>query len=103
MNHMDMYSINDRPYHRGGRFGPSQEVYYAQQRLRLWIWYCITTGTRISMNETHKVYRQKKEILQHLCDTLQLSTEGTKDDLIARLDRYNFTAEQIIAIESPKR
>jgi hypothetical protein len=97
---MDALHINEFPYHEGGRFGPGQEMYYAKQRVRLWQWYCNTTNTPFVFNETSIVYKKKKEVLQRLCESLGLPTDGKNKELIARLDRYDFTAEQLQTIES---
>lgn len=97
---MDPLTIHDAPYHTGGRYGPGQEVYYVVHILRLWKWYCLTSGTPFKTNDVCKVYRQNKHVLQETCRNLGLSTEGTKNELIAALDRYNFTDEQIERIGS---
>lgn len=92
---MDTNAINDTPFHAGGRFGPGQEVYYAIHRIRLWKWYSMNTGIPFTFQDSNNVYRQKKAVLQTLCDMLGLSSDGTKNNLIAMLDRYSFTQEQI--------
>ena len=87
--------INDMPFNAGGKYGPGQEIYYALHRIRLWRWYCNNVGTHFRTQDANIIYRQKKEVLQRLCDILQIPSQGTKKDLIATLDRYTFTQEQI--------
>lgn len=95
---MEAHTINDTPFHPGGRYGPGQEVYYAIHRIRLWKLYCIDKRLASRVQDASFVYRQKKEVLQHLCDMLGVSRVGTKRELIANLDRYVFTQEQIDAV-----
>lgn len=95
---MDYHTINESPYHTGGRYGPGQEIYYAQHRFRLWRLFCIVSGTTFRVNDVCRVYKQKKEVLQRMCQSLGLDIVGTNKELIARLDMYSFTPAQIQAI-----
>jgi len=92
---MDAHTISDQPFHEGGKYGPGQEMYYAIHRIRLWRWYCTTTNTPFSIRDTSVVYKKKKEVLQAICQTLGLATAGKNKELIARLDRYEFTTDQV--------
>jgi hypothetical protein len=92
---MDAQTINATPYHEGGKHGPGQEVYYAIHRIRLWEWYCKTTSTPFNLKDTSVIYKKKKEVLQAVCQSLGLATDGINKVLIARLDRYEFTPEQL--------
>jgi hypothetical protein len=92
---MDAQTINPYPYHEGGRYGPGQEVYYAKHRIRLWRWFCTATNTPFSLRNTSVIYKNKKEVLQNICQSLGLETEGKNKELVARLDRYEFTQEQL--------
>lgn len=91
--------INQQPYHEGGKHGPGQEVYYAMHRIRLWKWYCIATNTPFRLKDTSLIFKKKKEILQGVCQSLGLDTYGTNKVLVARLDRYDFTPEQIVLLK----
>jgi hypothetical protein len=93
---MDNSTINEDPFHEGGKYGPGQEIYYAMHRIRLWKWYCMTTHAPVlEINDATLIYKRKKEILQGVCESLHLPTEGTNKVIIARLDRYDFTPEQL--------
>jgi hypothetical protein len=92
---MNMHTINETPFHAGGRFGPGQEIFYAAHRIRLWKFYCNRLAIPFSTRDSNLVYKQKKEILQRLCEMLGISSEGTKNNLIAKLDRHTFTQEDI--------
>ena len=92
---MDAQTINEHPYHEGGKYGPGQEMYYGMHRIRLWKWYCMTTNTPFYFNDTSLIFRKRKEVLQGVCQSLGLTTDGTSKMLIARLDKYEFTPEQL--------
>lgn len=92
---MDAQTINPNPFHEGGKHGPGQEVYYSSHRIRLWQWYCRVTNTPFFINDTSLIFKKKKEVLQGVCQSLGLPTEGTNKILIARLDRYEFTPNQV--------
>lgn len=92
---MDAQTINEHPYHEGGKHGPGQEVYYGMHRIRLWKWYCRATNTPFKIKDTSLIFKKKKEILQSVCQSLGLATDGTNKSLIARLDRYEFSPEQL--------
>jgi hypothetical protein len=92
---MDAHTINEHPYHEGGKYGPGQEMYYAMHRIRLWEWYCKTTNTSFRIQDTSLIFKKKKEVLQGVCQSLGLDTYGTNKILIARLDMYEFTPEQL--------
>lgn len=98
---MDIHTINPEPYHDGGRFGPGQEVYYAVHRVRLWKWYCRATHIPFHIKDSYPVYKKKKEILQAICDSLGLPRDGKIKELIAYLDRYEFTTEQALSLDCP--
>lgn len=91
---MDAQTINDAPFHEGGKHGPGQEVYYSMHRIRLWKWFCKTKNTPFLLKDTSLIFKKKKEILQGVCQSLGLATDGTNKVLIARLDMYEFTPEQ---------
>jgi hypothetical protein len=91
---MNAQTINEHPFHQGGKHGPGQEVYYAGHRIRLWQWYCKATNIPFHWNDTSTIYKKKKEVLQGVCQSLGLATDGTNKALIARLDRYEFTSDQ---------
>jgi hypothetical protein len=95
---MDAHTINEHPYHEGGKHGPGQEMYYSMHRIRLWQWYCRVTNTPFKINDPSLIFKKKKEVLQGVCQSLGLSTEGTNKILIARLDRYEFTPDQVPVI-----
>lgn len=95
---MDAQTINEHPYHEGGKHGPGQEVYYATHRTRLWRWYCMTTNTGFYYKDISSIFKKKKEILQGVCQSLGLATEGTNKELVARLDRYEFTPDQLLVL-----
>lgn len=84
-----------KPFQVGGRYTIGQEVYYAMHRMRLWEWYCRYYKKSIDIRDTTRVYKRSTKTLQAVCVSLGLSTAGTKEDLIARLDWYDFTAEQL--------
>lgn len=92
---MDRYTINEDPFHEGGKHGPGQEVYYSMHRIRLWEWYCKTTNIPFKIKDTSLIYKKKKAILQGVCQSLNLPIEGTNKEIIARLDRYEFTPDQL--------
>ena len=92
---MDEYTINEEPFHEGGKYGPGQELYYSMHRIRLWYWYCSAMNAPFTYRNVSKVYKMKKEILQGICQSLGLDTEGKNKELIARLDRYEFTPDQL--------
>lgn len=79
----------------GGRYVVGQEVYYAIHRMRLWEWYCISSGVCVQFKDMTKVYKKSVKTLQAVCASLDLPTTGTKEQLIARLDWYDFTAKQM--------
>lgn len=95
---MDPQTVNEHPFHEGGKHGPGQEVYYAMHRIRLWRWYCQTTNTPFNLADTTLIFKKKKEVLQGVCQSLGLTTDGTNKELIARLDRYEFTSDQLHGI-----
>lgn len=90
--------MNEHPYHEDGKHGPGQEVYYAMHRIRLWRWYCNTTNTHFQMKDTSLIFKKKKEILQGVCQSLGLASEGSNKQLVARLDRYEFTPDQLSVV-----
>jgi hypothetical protein len=92
---MDAHTINDQPFHEGGKYGAGQEMYYHMHRTRLWRWYCSATNNSFSIRDTSLIYKKKKEVLQGICQTLGLPTTGKNKELIARLDRYEFTPDQL--------
>jgi hypothetical protein len=92
---MNAQTINENPYHQGGKHGPGQELYYALHRFRLWKWYCKVTNTPFQCNDTSITFKKKKEVLQGVCQSLGLEIDGTNKALIARLDRYEFTSNQL--------
>lgn len=91
---MDEHTINPNPYHEGGKHGDGQEMYYSIHRIRLWEWYCKTTNTSFRVKDTSLIFKKKKEILQGVCQSLGLAIDDTNKELVARLDRYEFTPEQ---------
>lgn len=92
---MDEQTVNEQPYHEGGKHGPGQEVYYSIHRIRLWEWFCKTTSTTpFNLKDTSVIYKKKKEVLHAVCQSLGVATDGTNKVLTARLDRYEFTPEQ---------
>jgi hypothetical protein len=95
VDNMNEFTINEVPYHEGGKYGSGQEMYYARHRIRLWEWYCKSMNVPFHINETYLIYKQKKEILKSICLSLDLSDYGTNKVLIARLDRYEFTPNQL--------
>lgn len=92
---MDQYTINEQPFHEGGKYGLGQEVFYSMHRIRLWRWYCTATNTPFTYKDTSIVYKKKKQTLQQICQSLGLAIEGKNKELIARLDRYEFTPDQL--------
>jgi hypothetical protein len=95
---MDAQTINEHHYHDGGKHGPGQEVYYAMHRIRLWRWYCNTTNTHFHYKDTSLIFKKKKEILQGVCQSLDLPTNGSNKELVARLDMYEFTPDQLLVL-----
>jgi hypothetical protein len=93
--YMDNNTINEDPFHEGGKYGPGQEVYYSLHRIRLWKWYCKDANVPFKINDASLIYKKKKEILQSVCQSLNLPTDGTNKLLIARLDRHDFTQDQL--------
>jgi hypothetical protein len=69
------------------------ELYKIHHMYTLSDWLFMKEGLHIKGNE---LYRQKKSILEKLCETLpMMSTIGTKNNLITALQNYVFSDEQL--------
>jgi hypothetical protein len=83
--------INPSPYEPNGRFGPGQEIYSSVHKMALISkLYKVCKTLIIQENE---LYTQSEDLLAKLCDSLGLVSTGTKAELVARLDHYNFPGE----------